>query len=264
MALEAWAQASAYERYVGRWSRQVAARFVAWLNVPANALWLDVGCGTGALSQTIVERCLPRVLLGIDRSTGFVRAASSTLAGPATFAVADAQQLPVRTGTIDAAVSALALNFIPEVHQAVSEVVRVVRPGGMVAAYVWDYADGMQFMRAFWDEAVALRPEASRLDEAHRFPICRADPLLELFQSAGLDAVSVEPIDAATVFDDFADYWSPFLGGQGPAPTYVMSLSEADREALRQRLEQRLAPDPTVPIHLTARAWAVKGRRAAA
>jgi SAM-dependent methyltransferase len=235
---------------------------VAWLNVRPNAFWLDVGCGTGALSQTIVERCSPRALLGIDRSPGFVQAASAAVARPAAFAVADAQGLPVRTASIDAAVSALALNFIPDVRQAAAEVVRVVRPAGTVAAYVWDYADGMQFMRVFWDEAVALRQEASRLDEAHRFPICRADPLRELFESVGLDAVSVAPIDAATVFEDFADYWSPFLGGQGPAPAYVMSLSEADREALRQRLEQRLAPDPGTPIRLTARAWAVKGRRA--
>jgi hypothetical protein len=131
----------------------------------------------------------------------------------------------------------------------------------MVAAYVWDYAGKMQLMRHFWNAATALDPAASELDEGHRFPLCQPNPLKELFQQAGLKEVEVCPIDIATDFQDFDDYWVPFLGGQGPAPGYAMSLSEAQRVALRERIRAGLpfALDGSIP--LVARAWAVRGIR---
>jgi hypothetical protein len=137
--------------------------------------------------------------------------------------------------------------------------VRVARPDGTVAAYVWDYASGMQLMRHFWDAAAALDPIAGDLDEGRRFPICRAEPLAQAFREAGLEEIQVRAIDVPTVFRDFADYWSPFLGAQGPAPSYVMSLDEPDRAALRERLRARLPTSPDGTIHLTARAWAARG-----
>jgi SAM-dependent methyltransferase len=167
--------------------------------------------------------------------------------------------LSAADGELDAIVSGLVLNFIPDQKKAVSEMRRVAREGGTVAAYVWDYGGEMQLMRYFWDAAAALSPKAGELDEAKRFPVCRPEPLEELFAAAGLRNVAVSKIDVLTVFRDFDDYWSPFLGGQGPAPGYCMSLPEADRAALRDRIRSALpvAKDGSIP--LIARAWAVKG-----
>jgi SAM-dependent methyltransferase len=181
--------------------------------------------------------------------------------GRARFDVGDAQALPVETGAVDAAVSGLVLNFVPEPARAVAELARVVRPGGVVGAYVWDYADRMELMRHFWDAAVALDPAAAALDEGRRFPLCQPAPLTALWTQAGLHDVEVRPIDVLTRFRDFADYWSPFLGGQGPAPGYAMALTEARREALRDHLRARLPVEADGAIPLVARAWAVRGRR---
>src|SRR5262249_24780413 len=152
----------------------------------------------------------------------------------------DARALPVDSVNFDAVVSGLVLNFVPEPQLAVAEMLRVARPGATVAAYVWDYAGKMQLMRYFWDAATALDPAARELDEGRRFPICLPLPLRELFQGAGLQDVDVRHIDIATHFRDFDDYWSPFMGGQGPAPSYAMSLCEERREALRDRIRSSL------------------------
>ncbi len=177
------------------------------------------------------------------------------------FEVGDAQALQAASATFDVVVSGLVLNFIPESDKALSEMVRVVRPGGVVAAYVWDYADGMQMMRYFWDAAGALDHRARELDEARRFPLCKPEPLTQLFQTTGLGRVEVRDIDVPTVFRDFDDYWSPFLGGQAPAPGYTMSLSQERRAALRERIRASLPTNSQGKHHLIARAWAVRGVR---
>jgi len=259
---ETWAGGATYEAYVGRWSRLVAREFLNWLNVPARSRWLDVGCGTGALCQTILDLAAPISVKGIDRSDSYVAFAREQVRDErAQFKVGDAQALPVEPGTYDAVVSGLALNFIPQPQQAVAEMARAAKPTSVVAAYVWDYAGKMQLMRHFWNAAAALDPAAYDLDEGRRFPICQPDPLRELFQSAGLRDVQVRPIDIATDFQDFDDYWSPFLGGQGPAPSYAKSLSDEQRAALRERIRAGLpfALDGSIP--LVARAWAVRGVR---
>jgi SAM-dependent methyltransferase len=257
-----WASGAAYEPYVGRWSRLVAREFLSWLAVAPGRHWLDVGCGTGALTQTILEFCAPASVRGVDRSDGFVAYAQAQVQDArARFTAGDAQALPDETGHYDAAVSGLMLNFIRQPEQAAHEMARVVRPGGMVAAYVWDYADKMQFMRHFWDAAAALDPNAAELDEGRRFGLCQPGPLAELFGRAGLNEVEVREIEIATTFQDFDDYWLPFLGGQGPAPSYTMALSEERRDALRERIRAGLpfASDGSIP--LIARAWAVRGVR---
>src|SRR3712207_2627665 len=121
---------------------------------------------------------------------------------------------------------------------------RVARPGGTVAAYVWDYAEGMQMMRHFWDAAGALDPRARELDEGLRFALCKPEPLMDLFRTTGLAKVEVRAIDVPTVFRDFDDYWSPFLGGQAPAPGYAMSLSGERRGAVRRPVAPGLPPNP--------------------
>lgn len=259
---DVWAAGDLYEPYVGRWSRQVARAFVAWLAVPEQRDWVDVGCGTGALLHAIAETRNPRSIVGIDASPGFVEYAKSRVAHPGVrFEVGDARSLPRETGSADAAVAGLLLNFVPEPVQALAEMTRVVRPGGAVAAYVWDYAGKMELMRYFWDAAVALDPDAESLDEGRRFPICHPTPLAAVMAQAGLTDVEVRPIDIPTRFRDFDDYWSPFLGGQGPAPGYVMSLEEGRRAALRERIRSTLPRTSRGSIDLVARAWAVRGRR---
>ena len=259
---ETWANGAVYEPYMGRWSRLVARKFLNWLDVSPNCYWLDVGCGTGALSRTILDLAAPAHVKGFDRSDDYVVFAREQVRDElAQFEVGDAQALPVETGTYDAVVSGLALNFIPEPRQAVAEMTRAAKPTSVVAAYVWDYAGKMQLMRHFWDAAAALDSRAHDLDEGRRFPICQPLPLRELFQSTGLSDVAVRPIDIATDFQDFDDYWSPFLGGQAPAPAYARSLSDEQRAVLRERIRAGLPFAQDGSISLTARAWAVRGFR---
>ncbi|GAA4171888.1 class I SAM-dependent methyltransferase [Phytohabitans flavus] len=260
MTREVWARGDAYEAYVGRWSRRVAAQFVRWLDVPAGRRWLDVGCGTGALSATVLTLTDPAEVTGVDPSDGFLATAHAQVADPRVSLMAgDARALPLPPARFDAVVSGLALNFVPEPAQAAAECARVAAPGAVVAAYVWDYAEGMELMRQFWDAAAALDAASVELDEGRRFPICRPGPLRALWTDAGLADVSVEAIDIPTVFISFEDYWEPFLGGQGAAPAYAVSLGEERRAAVRDLLRDRLPSNPDGAIVLSARAWAVRG-----
>lgn len=256
MATDTWAQGEAYEAFIGRWSRIVADVFVRWLDQPAKLRWLDAGCGTGALAATVVELADPGQVVGADPAWGFL--ASGSRQSGVTFCAADAQALPFAHKSFDVVVSALAVNFVPDPHRAAAEFARVSH--GCVAAYVWDYADGMRMLRYFWDAATELEPSAARLDEASRFPICRPEPLRQLWIDAGLFDVSVEAIEVPTKFENFDDFWQPFLGGQGPAPTFAMSLTEQRRDALRERIRELLPHNADGSIALTARAWAVRGR----
>lgn len=259
-----WGGAEAYERYMGRWSRRVAPLFLEWLAVPPGGSWIDVGCGTGALSAAVLERCQPERVVGVDPSVAFTEVARGQLQD-ARFRVhtADAAALPGSDGAFAACVSGLALNFMPDKAKAVAEMVRVVEPGGLVGLYVWDYAGHMQIMRRFFDAAYELDPASRRFDDGFNAPICRPGPLAALFEAAGLARVDVTPIDIPVAFADFEAYWTPFLGGTGSAPKYCASLSASARERLRDTLRSRLPTGPDGEILLAVRAWAVKGATAA-
>lgn len=260
MTIDVWDDGAAYEPYVGRWSRLVAKEFVRWLAIPPGSAWLDVGCGTGALTDTILAHAAPRLVIGCDRSPGYTDFARAHTTDPrAQFAVADLTDLPETNGGFDVCVAGLVLNFLPSPAEAVGALASRARPGGTIGAYVWDYSDGMGLMRVFWDAAVVLDPAARALDEGVRFPLCRPDPLRNLFERAGLQQVTVRPIDVPTVFRDFDDYWRPFLGGQAPAPGYAMSLSAERRGQLRTAIRARLPTESDGRIWLTARAWAIRG-----
>jgi SAM-dependent methyltransferase len=255
-----WRGGSAYEAYIGRWSRRVAIEFVTWLDAPPGGSWADVGCGTGALSATIAANAAPACVVGIDQSPDFVDHAAGELADPrVVFLTGDATALPLARGQIDVVVSGLVLNFLPDPRAAIAELARVARPGGTVAAYVWDYAKGMEPIRAFWDAAIELAPAAREADEAVRFPLCDPERLGSLFAEAGLGEVATRDIELEARFRDFDDYWTPFLSGVGPAPGYCAALSDDQREALRALLLARLRPHGSGPIVMRARAFAVRG-----
>ena len=238
----------------------MAPEFLDWLSLPPALDWIDVGCGTGALTQTILDRVSPKSVKGIDASAGFLEYTRANVRDPrASFDVGDARSLPVGDASVDAAVSGLVLNFVPEPLGMASDMARAVRVGGTVAVYVWDYSGQMGMMRVFWSSATELDPNAA--DEGPRFPICHPDALSALFVEAGLRDVEARSIDVPTSFRDFDDYWSPFLGGQGPGPAYVMSLDPERRDMLRDRIRSKLTAEPDGSIQMTARAWAVRGRK---
>lgn len=245
---------------MGRWSRKVARLFVEWVGVRPGADWLDVGCGTGALTETIRELADPASITGCDPAEPFVAHAQRAIEDPrVSFVVADVDGLPRRVDGFDAIVSGLVLNFVPRPEQAVASMRERLRPKGTIAAYVWDYAHGMEFLRRFWDEA-SVDERAKALDEGPRFPLCHAPALEALFREGGLTNVETTELVVATSFVNFDDYWRPFLGGTGPAPGYVASLAAEQRESLRRSLERRLPLTADGRIELSARAWAVKGR----
>ena len=255
-----WQNSDAYEQYVGRWSRQVAPQFLAWLNIPHRQRWLDVGCGTGALCAAIADHCAPAAVIGVEPADGFLEVAIANLGERALFYSGSAANLPLPSGSVDVVVSGLVLNFVPNIAAALSEMSRVAAHGGTIAAYVWDYADKMELMRYFWDAAIAADLASTAIDEALRFPVCKPQALQTAFQYAGLQKVETAAVTVATDFPSFDAYWQPFLGGQGPAPAYAMSLSEHERQKLRQTLRERLPIKPDGSIHLVARAWLVRGQ----
>jgi SAM-dependent methyltransferase len=259
---DAWQAGDSYDLYMGRWSRQIAPRFLDWLDRPAGLEWLDVGCGTGALTAAILARCQPKRIVSVDPSVGFLAKARANVPDPrAEFLVGDAQSLPVEAGSKDVVVSALVLNFVPDRPKALGEMKRVARAGASIGFYVWDYpGGGVAFMRDFWTAAAALDPAASDLTEDRRFPFCTRDGLRDLALAAGLASVEVTAIEMPSVFKDFEDYWHPFTLGAGPAPGYCASLAPEARQRLKERLSQTLPRQLDGSIHLVTRAWAVRAR----
>ena len=254
-----WGNGNAYERYVGRWSRRVAPVFLSWLAVPPGRRWLDVGCGTGALCAAIDDLCSPSSIDGVEPSEGFLAAARTNLGDRARLQSGSAESIPLPDGSIDVVVSGLVLNFVPDAGAALAEMSRVAKRGGLLAAYVWDYGERMELMRYFWDVAIDLDPAVAPEAESARFALCNPRSLRVLFRAAGLADVDVTAIDIATEFASFDDYWGPFLGGQGPAPAYAISLDEPHRAALRERLRSALPVQADGSIALVARVWAVRG-----
>ena len=257
---DTWAAGASYEDFMGRWSRSLAPRFVSWLAVRPRAHWLDVGCGTGALADAIRAGAEPATVVACDPSAPFIEYARRRQADPrVSFVVAGVGQLPTRPGGFDSVASLFALNFFPEPEAALQEMRQITAVNGLVSACVWDYAGRMEFLRCFWDSVTAVDASAGELDEGRRFPICRRHALESLFREGGLSDVVCDSIEIPTRFPTFAELWKPFLGGTGPAPSYVASLDSPRREALATRLEHSLPRGPDGAISLVARAWVVRG-----
>jgi len=257
-----WASGDAYDTYIGRWSRQIAPLFVEWVDAGPGLRWLDVGCGTGALSQAIIEYCDPMDLIGVEPAESFRERARAMISDwRVRFVDGDAAALPTDDGSCDVTVSGLVLNFVQDRQKALVEMKRVTTAGGTVAFYVWDYpGGGLQLLRAFWTAATALEPAAEALSERRRFSYCEPESLAALMRSGGLCEIAVEAIEVPCVFPDFDNYWRPFTLGTGPAPGYYLSLPQEGRDALRANLESSLPRGDDGSIVLKARAWAVRGR----
>jgi SAM-dependent methyltransferase len=253
-----WSNTQAYEDYMGRWSQKVAPLFLQWLDAPTDSSWIDIGCGTGGLTELIARTCNPSSVLGVDTAEGFIEVARTRVKN-AEFHVGSADDLEVPDDSIDYAVSGLVLNFVPDPHAVLAEMARVVRPGGSVALYVWDYAGHMQIMRYFFDTAIMFDARSAEFDDGIKAPICRPLALKQAIDSEGLTDISVTGLDITTPFDNFDDYWSPFLGGVGSAPKYCVSLDESIRDKIKLAVKEKLPTGPEGEILLAARAWAIRG-----
>jgi len=250
----------AYERFMGRWSRELAPLLVKFAGVRDGDALLDVGSGTGALTAAVAAVAPASRIIGIDPAAPYVAFAQARHPGGLIrFEVGDAKQLRFLDGSFDRTLSLLVLNFIPDPAKALDEMIRVTRRGGTVAAAVWDYGQHMEMLRVFWDEAVALNPAAAGRDERH-MPLCRQGELGALWREHRLLNTLEEALTIRTRFATFDDYWFAFLGKQGPAGAYVAGLAAGERERLRLRLRRRLLGEgPDRPIVLAARAWAIRG-----
>jgi SAM-dependent methyltransferase len=259
MPLDKWTSGKDYDAWMGRWSRLLAKEFLVWLNIPAGARWLDVCCGTGITTQAIVEHSSPASVAGIDVNSAQMEVAREHRSHPkVSYELADAMALPFENRSFDAAICGLSLQYIPDPHRALSEMRRTTRPGGTVAVYVWDFAQGARFLRLFWDAAAEIDPGAAEFDQARRFPLCTPEGLRAGFAAARLESPVVKPLEIVTRFASFDDYWEPMSTGQGSAPHYLSLRDERTRLAIRDHLKSSLPADAHGAIVLAARAWAIR------
>ena len=249
-------QAEAYDRHVGRYGAHLAAGLCDFAGVEAGMRTLDVGAGPGTLTAELVRRVGVANVVAVEPSESFAHACRARLPG-VEVVQAGAEALPLANGTFDAVLSQLVLNFVPDARAAVREMARVARAGGVVAACVWDYGDDMQVLRAFWDAAREVSPEAAALDEAG-MPFCREGELGALFEETGLLHVRSAPLRVRARYAGFDDLWSPFPAGVAPSGEFAAALDDERRAVLRDALRSRLGAGDE-PFELTARAWAAAG-----
>jgi SAM-dependent methyltransferase len=253
------APAEAYDRFVGRYGPALAAAFLDTAGVEPGQRVLDVGCGPGALTAEAARIVGPAQVAAVDPSQPFAEACRARNPG-VDVQVAAAESLPFADGSFDAVLSQLVVNFLTDAPAGVAEMRRVAKPGGVVAACVWDYAGEMRMLRSFWDAAAAVDPDGAGLVDESSMRYCNPDELGALWSEAGLEAVEVSPLNVDASYADFDDLWTPFTAGIGPAGTYYAALDPPLQEALRERLRGSLG-DPVGPFTLTARAWCAVGRR---
>jgi SAM-dependent methyltransferase len=254
---------AAYDIFLGRWTQRLAEPFLDFIDPPTGGALLDVGCGTGSLARAMAARFSQRRVVGVDIAlpyAAFARSRSSP--DNPTFAVAGAARLPFANGAFAAAAAQLVLNFVPDPVAALNEMKRVTMPGGHLAATVWDFRGGLVYQRIFWDTAAAIDPAAGRArDRLFAGALALPDGLVRLFELVGLARIERTSLTIRMDYADFADYWTPLLGGQGPVGTYVAALAPGVRADIESRVRAAfLSGAPDGLRSLTATAWAVRGR----
>lgn len=251
------AAAEYYDRHVGRYNAELAQSLIAFAGVRPGQSALDVGCGPGALSRELVAVLGASNVSAVDPSQSFVAAAHERL--PEVYIrVAAAEDLPFGNDSFDHALAQLVVNFMADAHKGVGEMARVTRAGGRISVATWDYAEGMTFLRKFWDAAIATDPHGADADEAVTMHFCRPDELTQLFEDVGLRDIRTGEATPRGQYASFADLWAPMLGGIGPSGVYVRSLDDAHRETFRAEFQRRLGVGGE-PFELTARAWLATG-----
>jgi len=252
--------AAAYDRHIGRYGPALARELARAAGVRAGDRALDVGCGPGALTAELAARLGAGRVAAVDPSEPFVAACRERHPG-VEVVVAGAEALPFPAASFDHALAQLVVNFMADATQGVAELRRVTRPGGTVAAAVWDYGGEMTLLRRFWDAAVALDPAAAELDEGRSMRYCTEPELAALWSAAGLGEVRVRAAVVDAGYDGFDDLWRPLESGVAPSGAYVAQLARPEREALAAELRSRLGVgDGDAPFRLTARAWIATGR----
>jgi SAM-dependent methyltransferase len=255
-----FSQSAEYERFMGQWSRLLAPLHITFTGVKDGDRVLDVGAGTGALASTLEASMPSSQIVGIDPSAGFIAyGKKNAKSDRLRFDIGDAQLLPYPVASFDKVMAQLVMNFIPDHNKALGEMRRVTRPNGVVSSCVWDYNAGMEMLRFFWDEVIALDPAMDKKDERH-MKLSREGQLGDLWRNAGLINVQEKPLVITQAFASFDDYWGPFLKGAGPGGAYVVSLTHDRRSDLEARLRKRLLGNrEDGPFMLKARAWCVRG-----
>jgi SAM-dependent methyltransferase len=243
----------AYDRFMGRYSVELAPVFADFAGVEPGQTVLDVGCGSGVLTEELARRVGPENVAGVDPSP-LLDACAGRVPG-ADLRKGKAEALPWPDDPFDAALAQLVIHFMDDPGAGVAEMARVVAPGGVVAACSWDFSDGMEMLRAYWESVRALDPEAA--GESRSFGTL--DELDHLWRERGLEDVEAGPLEVATGYRDFEELWDSFLLGVGPAGEYVVSLPAGEQSALRDEYHRRLG-QPSGSFTMQARSWAVRGR----
>jgi SAM-dependent methyltransferase len=253
---------AAYERLMGRWSARLAEELIAFAGLEIGDRVIDVGCGTGSLAAALAARPEPATIVGIDISPAYIAYAAERYADPRlSFIVGDATAMDLPVASFDRAYSQLALNFMSDPRRALTGMCRVVRPGGVVTAAVWDFPGGLVYQRIFWDTAAALDPAADDARARHySSPLTRPGELAHALADVGLRDVEAGSLTIRMDYADFADYWQPIANAQGPVGDYVKRLP-ADRLAeLRAAVHRAyLSGSPDGPRSMAASAWAARG-----
>jgi ubiquinone/menaquinone biosynthesis C-methylase UbiE len=257
-------EGQAYERWMGRWSRLTGRQFLDWLQIPPRQRWLDVGCGTGALTEAILSGCDPELVVAFDSSEQQLAYARSRIDDKRlAFRIGDAISIDAKRNSFDVAASALVLNFIPDQRKAMTEMIKVVRPGGVVAVYVWDFAGRRNITQHLSDAIAAVAPDAGRTARtAQQAETTKPEALAQLFRAVGLETIETTSLDIVAEFEDFDDYWISNTSLISPVSligTAGGSLSTTEIKALKQKLREYLPADGNGKISFAARAWAARG-----
>lgn len=256
---------ASYELWMGRWSRRLAPSFVAFADLPEGTHLLDLGCGTGVLSLAVLENVEDSDVIGVDPAEAYISYCRDMISNERLcFEVGDALDIPFNNNSFDATASLLILQELPDTELALKEMLRVTRPGGLIVASQWDFANGMPMLRLFWNTVLEVSPSEASRDAAEKcmdvdYPDETA--LQDLWQRAGLVESSTKRLKVEMEFDSFDDYWTPFLSNATPASSFARTLEPDEIFEIRERLRKKINREKMErSFCLSSFAWAVRGK----